>query len=665
MSGDTQVVEPVAAGLQTAAIPVELAEIPHWVTWKREQRDGKTTKVPYQTDGKRHASTTDPATWGTFDETVEAVTIGGLADGIGFVFTADDPYVGVDLDAGLSEGERDEIVRDLDSYAETSISGAGVHVIVRASLNGHGRNRRGPIEIYEAGRYFVVTGAHLAGTPPTIETRQDELAAVLERFLPAPAPVELLKRQAVVPIDLDDRELLELAFAARNGDAIEALYRGDTSAHGGDDSAADLALCAHLAFWTGRDHARIDSLFRASGLYRPKWDEGRGESTWGAQTIEKAIAGCRDVYEPHTRTNKQATPKPAPAKSYIRTDAGNGEMFAERQSIRLRYVNERRLWLVWRDGRWRADVDGEAERAARLVAREQLLAAFEMESADERRKDAVAWALKSESDSRLGAMLHQASTQTKIKLRADELDVDRHVLACANGVIDLRTGKLRPADPADLISLGTDVAYNPDAACPRWERFLSEIFDGDAELVAWIQRAFGYSATGDTREQVIFVCHGVGRNGKGTLLETEKKVIGSDFAKTAPFDTFARSRGDNNTRNDLARLHRARYVLASESGEGRRLDEAVVKQLTGNDTVACRFLYAEHFEFVARHEPQAARRRRRRSYLGARAADPLQRQLPRPRRQDARGHTHSRAPRDPRVDSPRRDRLARERARNV
>jgi len=285
-------------------IPAELRERHQWVIWRRETRDGKTTKVPYQAnDPSRRASTTDPATWSSYEDAEAASVLDG--DGIGYVFTDDDPYVGIDLDAGLPESDRGAIMVALDSYSEESVSGTGAHVIVKASLNGHGRNRKGPVEIYEHGRYFVMTGRHITGTPETIEERQEQLEQVLAHFLPPDPKPDPGTRPPVV-VDVGDQELLELAFRSKSGPEIEALYRGDTSRHSDDRSAADLALCAHLAFWAGRDPVRIDRLFRSSGLYRDKWDDRRGETTYGALTIEKAIEGCADVYEPRARRTSPA-----------------------------------------------------------------------------------------------------------------------------------------------------------------------------------------------------------------------------------------------------------------------------------------------------------------------------------------------------------------------
>lgn len=295
-----------------------------------------------------------------------------------------------------------------------------------------------------------------------------------------------------------------------------------------------------------------------------------------------------------------------------RTDLGNAELFALLHADRIRHVRERREWLHWRDGRWRRDTGGEAERAAKATARERMRRAIDLPAGDEQRQ-ALKWALASQSESRIRATLSLAATEPEIVLGAEEMDADPWLLGCGNGTLDLRTGELREAKPGDLISIGTDVPFDPDAGCPRWLRFLEEVFRGDEELIGFFRRFSGYSLTGDTREHVLVVFHGLGGNGKTTLIEIEKRMLGQ-HAVTASFDSFHRARGDRGPRNDLARLHRARRVVASESGEGRRLDEATVKQLTGGDTVTARFLYGEHFEFkpqfklvlVTNHRPRVA-----------------------------------------------------------
>ena len=276
-------------------IPAELRELDRWVIWRwgdADPKSGKRKKPPYcPSRPSAHASSTNEATWGTFAE-AHALVRADKADGIGFVLCP--PYVGGDLDAELSEADKAAIVLALDSYTEHSPSGEGLHVVVKASLNGSGRHPAG-LGFFQVDRFLYFTGEHLKGTPATIEERQAELEAVLERYLPKRAePSEPREPQ---PVDLDDQELLDRAMRAKNSARLADLMRGDPSGYP-SPSEADLAFCSMLAFWTGRDGPRIDRIFRSSGLMRPKWDEPRGETTYGGETIAKALEGGGDVYTP-------------------------------------------------------------------------------------------------------------------------------------------------------------------------------------------------------------------------------------------------------------------------------------------------------------------------------------------------------------------------------
>ena len=286
-----------------ASIPAELRARQQWVPWRREWRKGKWTKVPYDAHTSCCASSTDPDTWSSFDHVLEVLRRGGY-DGAGYVFAAEDPYTGVDLDhcrdpeSGRIESWAVAILDRLKSWSHWSPSGEGAHIFVKASLPGAGRKtayQTGAIEMYDRGRFFTITSRRVEGTPTIIEDRQDALLALYAEVYPPKVTPGGAARAANVPNDLDDQRLLELAFGAQNGQRIAALWQGDVTGYG-SASEADLALCNHLAFWTGRDSARIDRLFRLSALWRSKWDERRGELTYGQRTIDAAIAGTNGCF---------------------------------------------------------------------------------------------------------------------------------------------------------------------------------------------------------------------------------------------------------------------------------------------------------------------------------------------------------------------------------
>jgi len=287
---------------------------------------------------------------------------------------------------------------------------------------------------------------------------------------------------------------------------------------------------------------------------------------------------------------------PEPQNFHL-TDAGNGELIAALYAERLRYDHDRGAWLLWDGTRWRPDKKGEVRSLAVEAARRRGETALEILDLD-LAKRTERWALGSESGARLREALNHARNLRPIGIEHAELDADPWVLGCPNGVLDLRTGTLRSAAPDDLITCATGVPFDPQAPAPRWERFLQEICVGDAELVEALARAAGYSLTGITREQVIFMCLGDGANGKSTFLNALGAVLG-DYAGHATSGCFEQPHHGETLSNDVAMLAGKRLVTVEETGENRCLYEQRVKQMTGGDPITARFLYREHFTFFA------------------------------------------------------------------
>lgn len=279
------------------------------------------------------------------------------------------------------------------------------------------------------------------------------------------------------------------------------------------------------------------------------------------------------------------------------SDVGNAEVFIDLYGDRFRYDYARRRWMVWVDGAgvWREDNSGYAERAFMSTLRIRDVAANTIVS-DELRKALRAWVSKSESQNGIPNGLKRASTLKGVPIDTVEFDKIPTVVNCLNGTLNLDTAEFTEASSADFCSKQATVFYDREAKAPQWETFIEEIFDGDTGLISYFQRALGYSLTGLTKEQALFICHGNGANGKSTALNTISRVMGS-YASATPFDTFE---ADNRNQygNDLAALKGKRYVIASESEASRRLAEARVKLVTGQDPISCRFLYGEYFEYI-------------------------------------------------------------------
>lgn len=290
---------------------------------------------------------------------------------------------------------------------------------------------------------------------------------------------------------------------------------------------------------------------------------------------------------------------PVIAREHL-TDLGNARRFIMRYEDQVRaIVAQRRPWMMWDNARWQPDVTGEIERFAKHTVRAIYSEAARIEN-EEKREDVIKHASKSESAGKIRAMLELASTEPEISTTPAMLDANPWLFNVSNGTIDLRTGDIRPHRRADLITKISPVVYDPKAQAPRWEKFMLEIMNNDKELVGFLQRAVGYALTGDIREECLFFCYGQGLNGKSTFLETLRALFG-EYARQSDFSSFLSSRGEG-PRNDIARLHGARLVTASEADAERGFDARIIKLLTSSDTIVARKLYEEATEFKSQHK---------------------------------------------------------------
>lgn len=328
----------------------------------------------------------------------------------------------------------------------------------------------------------------------------------------------------------------------------------------------------------------------------------------GAKPQGTLTAWPGDDQGPLTPANG-SEPEPIVTRYEHLTDLGNARRLVALHGDDLRYCHPWGKWLVWDGRRWVIDNTAEAVRRAKQTVR-HMYAEAATAADDETRKALGKHALKCEAAGRIAAMLDLANSEAGIPVLPEQLDADPWLLNVANGTLDLRTGQLRAHRRDDQITKLAPVPYDPDALCPTWERFLLEVMNHDQELVSFLQRAIGYTLTGDTAEQVIFILHGKGANGKSTLLETLRAMLGEDYTVQIRAESLMVKQGDS-IPNDIARLKGARLVNARETEEGKRLAESLVKEMSGGDTMTARFMRAEFFDFkpefklflAANHKP--------------------------------------------------------------
>jgi putative DNA primase/helicase len=633
-----------------ARIPDALKALDQWILWRGVERLDQQTgevrlnKIPIDPRTLHNADTTDPLTWGTLDQCVAALPVvleGWEGDdpstyrggGLGFVFTQHDPYAGVDLDhccnadTGQVAAWAQAHIDALASYTEVTPSRTGLHILVQGALPPRGR-KKGHVEMYDTMRFFTVTGWHVDGTPRTIEARQEALQTFHTAIFgtaDGATPNGTGPHTPTTPA-LDDAVILDKARAARNGAGARftALWSAETRGYS-SQSEADLGLCVKLAFWT-QDAIQIDRLFRQSGLIRPKWDEQRGAQTYGERTVAEALARQTSHYRPkrdaqHRRngnTPKAAEQPPASHDAPLPySDLYNARALVLFHGDTLRYCFPWKSWLTWTGTHWQRDTSGAVMRLAKATIK---LLARQVEDLDEKEAKALLAHIKgSLAATKLKAMMELAQSEPGIPVQPEDLDADRWLLNCANGTLDLQTGTLRPQRQADLLSKCLPLVYDPDATCPTWERFLWRIMGGSQgedspdmpagelenrrraddrakALIDFVQRAVGYSLTGSTREQCIFILHGPTKTGKSTFLATLRALLGP-YGRQADMESFMH-KDRQEVRNDLADLAGSRVVCALESQEGRRLSENLIKQMTGGvDIIKARFLFQEYFEY--------------------------------------------------------------------
>ena len=638
-----------------AAIPLELQQRNQWCLWRRVMRGGRPTKMPFRPSGEP-ARSNDPATWCSFDDAIFALMSGEFA-GLGIMLGQG--LFGIDLDGvrdprtGTVTAEASSIIRRLSSYTEVSPSGKGIHILFEGDRLPDGRRRNGFVELYGPGspRFLTVTCQHLAGTPETLEHRQAEMEAVHGEYLGGqrsaggqePLPLNTASGSGSRPLSLGEASgsgapgwgavprqgLLTPSgggvgaplAAPPNSGPLARLLAGDWSGYA-SRSEADLALCSFLAARHGGDAAQVDAQFRKSGLMRPKWDEPRGELTYGQRTVARAVGGTID----HAAATGNPTTHPVPAGVLARhsnghvngagqeprghehpthvngafphTDVGNAKRLVARHGHDLRFCHLWGKWLVWDGTRWASDTRGDV-----MARAKDTIAALrtEAESLDGREREALRrFAIASERLPRLQAMVQLAQCEPGIPVEPEQLDADPWLLNCENGTLDLRTGTLRPHAREDLLTRLAPVRYDPSADVSAWEAFLARVAP-EAPVREFLQRWFGYCLTGVTREDKLVMAYGTGANGKTVLMEAVAGVLG-DYAQTTPTETLLEASRAGGASGDVARLRGARMVQCNEFPEGGRLAENKLKQLTGGDTVVARFLYGEHFEFRPTHK---------------------------------------------------------------
>ena len=594
-------------------IPDELKQLNNWCVWKFENRNGKRTKIPFNAATGEFAKSNDKSTWSSYETAVNAEGV----DGIGFFF--EPPYLGIDIDDidddlhRFKQGDKlDNIVSEFNeafkSYTEVSPSGNGLHIIVKGKIPGT-RRRKGNIEMYDSGRFFTMTGKNIGKYKGVTEVSEQVFKTIYNKYLPDNTikyPTTNNYQENIH--NLSEIDVINEIYNSKQAKLFDDLMKGNYEPYYTSHSEADMALANILAFWCAKDYSQMDSIFRQSNLYRDKWDEKRKNSTYGEQTLFKAINEVNNIYTP--KQEKEENPlryalshifdaekkdKEYPIRSY--DDTGNADRFIDRYGHLYKHSYITNKFYIYDGQKWKVDDRGAIRKLIdemiESIKNEKVLHSEDVTEEEAREAFQKYYKKTRGTQSKKNIMNELMHRKT---VTPDEFDKDDMLLNVANGYIDLTSRELYKHDINKMFSQITNTDYTEKMQPAVWLDFLNDIFAGDKAVIRYIQKALGYSLTGSTREQIMFILFGKGRNGKSIFVEAISEILG-DYSNNMQAKSLMVKKNDN-VNTDIARLSKARFVTSSEPNEGFRFDEGLIKQLTGGDKVTARFLYAEEFEYT-------------------------------------------------------------------
>jgi P4 family phage/plasmid primase-like protien len=436
---------------------------------------------------------------------------------------------------------------------------------------------------------FYFPGTRLLHPDDVPAAPQPELKSVTRPKVPATA-ADNLRPYVIAAFSREVEAVRNAPNGHRNSTLNKAAYSlGQIVAVGELTEEQTFAALTDAALTAGLPESEARATIR-SGI------EGGKKAPRQLPTPKVPVEPARAIIEATLSNGSHSNVQAAHAtpSSFALNDIGNGQRFAAQHGASVRFCHAWGRWIIWDTLRWRTDENGAVEQLAKETA---LSIADEARQApDDQRPALLKHAATTIKRAGRETMLKDAASEPGIPVAPNELDADPFLINVQNVTIDLRTRETRPHNRRDLLTKVAPVAYDPHATCPLWRSFTNEITDGRPHIAEFLQRAVGYSLSGDTREQMMIFLHGIGANGKSTFLETLLKLLG-DYALQTDSDLLLAKAQTGGVPNDVARLRGARFIAASETEDGRRLAESRIKALTGSDTITARFLHQEFFDF--------------------------------------------------------------------
>lgn len=555
-------------------LPVQLTDVKQWVCYKAIPRNGKITKVPVNPHNVKPIDCNIERNWLTFNDAVSAVAINEAITGIGFVFTENDSFVGIDIDGCVDEnGNLSNVAEDIvnlfkgKAYIEFSPSGKGLHIITIGKKNGtSSKNATLGLEIYDKKRYFTVTGDALFNKA-ILEECSAEIEIIYHKYFAK-------KEEQQNMVSTIKNDILELMFAGKNGDRLRSLYDGQWESYYPSQSEADLALCNALAFYTGNDANEMDMIFRKSGLFRSKWDQIRYTDgrTYGDAVIENAIEQTIVVFEGSTNAiNKKSSNKNEKEEIPIWYEKTKNSQQLK-PGILAQYLAEN-MNIIFTRGNIYQYCNG----------------VYKMLK-DEEVKSIIYSKLNRNYS--ISSHVMDVLEQLKIQILFDASLLDGpHLLRTINfknGLFDIENRKLNPHSLEFYSTFQVDANYNPTADCPHFKKFIAQSMNNDDILIA--QELLGYLLLPTTIAEKAFILYGPGRSGKSTFLKLIEFILGKEHYSSISMQDLADKFKPALLVDKLANIF-------ADLPNKRLEDTGIFKAIVSGDTIVVQDKFGKPFPF--------------------------------------------------------------------
>lgn len=584
-------------------VPAELCNINNWLLVKLAPRaDGGKDKVPVAVNkagqvhnlkwSKQSNLMSFEQVRSLYEDEMSQPATARRFHGIGFVLS-NSGYLCVDLDKSIDNQSlkpfAEEVLESLNGYVELSQSQTGHHIIV--SNKGWANNtKRGKfedgsgIDVLSDGSYVMITGDTSEFNLPLTDEEQD--FSIVRKwqdiFVGSKADN---KTNESAPFDHS------VPLSGWTADRIRTEIFPRIPNFTDRDNWRDVGFALHNQFKGSQEGL---GLFHEYSAQDPNiYDPEAVETLWGSTKVDPKRLNKTLRWLLYLVRNTLTW-----TDNKLLGDVDNAKLFKSMFEGEFLYCHSSKKWLRYDGYRWEWCLKGEEVEAAKIICAELADRAGKLITLDPTNNVAKLWASHartSRNNKRIAAMLELASSEQNMSIASiQELDSDGMLLGVANGVIDLTTGSMVSPIPKLMISKQANCSYNHSATCPQWLDFMQQTFQSDQEMIAYIQKALGYSLTGDVGEEVMHFCFGIGSNGKSVMANVIQDLMG-DYVSTANIDLMAVR--ETSASNDIARLAGARVVLANETKENQKLDDQKLKALVSTEMITARALYGEFFEF--------------------------------------------------------------------